>query len=129
MQPLQLTAIERVGLTEQIQEELDSIDSSSTVVTFENHDSLSLVLEHNSTDSSLVLSFKVESMIEKVQPNFIGCPRQLDELDSPSVRSLCEEVNTLLQSEFDITASVEEASYTFYEWETDTGWYIYEMEF
>lgn len=125
-QSLQLTATERVALIERFDTEFNSDDSSSTVITFDNYDTISLVIEYDTEESSLVLSVKLESMTEKTPPKFLGCPRRLESVNSPRVMSLCEELDTLLAVEYDIDASVMEGEFTFYEWETDTGWYIYE---
>jgi len=128
MQPLQLTSDERVSISKKIQSELESIDNSSTVVTFNNHEDVAVILEFDSTEETLVLSIKFENMTEKVPQGVLGCPKTVSDVQAPDVLALCEELTTILETEFGMSADVSEARYTFYEWETDTGWYLYETE-
>lgn len=126
MEPLKLTHSERITLSERLRAELATDESSGVQLEFEKFSDVSVIIEYDSVDESIILSFKVQSISDKLPYEFIGCPETMGEIETVGIRNICTEIDTVLQSEFNWETDVAESSFTIYDWKTDTAWYLYE---
>lgn len=128
MKPTKLTHSERLSLSRTLREELATEDSSGVELEFDNFSDISVVLEYDSVDASIVFSFKIDNISAKVPYGFIGCPSHLGDIETVGVRNICTELETVLENEFGWVTTISNASFTVYDWSCDTAWYLYETE-
>lgn len=126
MEPLKLTRSERITLSERLRAELTTDESSGVQLEFEKFSDVSVIIEYDSVDESIILSFKVQSISDKLPYEFIGSPGTIGELETVGTRNICMELDTVLQNEFNWETDVAESEFTIYDWKTDTAWYLYE---
>jgi len=128
MNPTKLTHSERLSISEKLRAEMLKQDSSGFKFSFENFSDISVILEYDSTEKSIVLSFKIENISTKVPYDFIGCPTVISGIETVSVKNICDELETVLHNEYGWKTDISSASFTVYDWEDDTAWYLYEEE-
>lgn len=126
MEPLKLTHSERITLSEKLRTELATEESSGVQLEFEKFSDISVIIEYDSLEDSIILSFKVQSVSDKLPYEYIGCPDTIGELETVGVRNICTEIDTVLENEFGWQVDVSASSFTLYDWKTDTAWYLYE---
>lgn len=126
MDPLQLTSDERLRLSERIRGEFSQTESGGVRLTFERFADVCVIIEHHAESNSLIFSIKVESMTNKAPHNLIGSPKSLDNIQEVSIYNICSEINSALASDFNWNVDIGDATFTLYNWETDTSWYLYE---